>query len=55
MLYTLFSKPLFKKRFYVFIFREMGGSEKERERNIDVREKHQSVASQMPPDQGSNP
>ena len=28
--------------------------ERERERNIDVREKHQSVASRMLPDQGSN-
>ena len=36
--------------------REEGGErEKEGERNIDVREKHQSVASCMRPDQGSNP
>ena len=32
------------KRFYLFIFRERG-----RERNIAVLEKHQSVASLMPP------
>ena len=30
--------------FYLFIFRERG-----RERNIDVREKHQLVASRLPP------
>ena len=36
-------------------FRERGKErERERERNIDVREKHQSVASRMLPDQGSN-
>ena len=29
--------------------------EKERQRNIDVREKYLSVASQMRPDQGLNP
>ena len=35
-------------------FREEGG-ERVRERDIDVREKHQMVASCMCPDQGSNP
>ena len=39
---------------YLFIFREKG-REKERERNIDVREKHQSVASRLCTDQGLNP
>ena len=41
--------------------REEGGEgereerERERERNIDVRKKHQSVASHTHPDRGSNP
>ena len=39
-------------RLYLFIFEREEGREKERERNIDVREKHQSVASRMCPDQG---
>ena len=33
MIYTMF---LFLKIFYLFIFRERGGREKERERNINV-------------------
>ena len=37
-------------RFHLFIFREMG-REREREKNIDVRENHWSVASHMHPDQ----
>ena len=41
---------LFCVRFYLFIFREGEGKEKERGRNISVREKHQSVASQRHPD-----
>ena len=36
-------------RFYLFLFREEG-REKERERNIDVREKHQLVACCTCPD-----
>ena len=36
---------LFKKRFYLFNVREGEGREKRRERNIDVGEKHPSVAS----------
>ena len=31
------------------------GKEKERERNIDVRDKYRSVASCTQPDQGPNP
>ena len=34
----------FFKRLFKFIFRERERRENERERNIDVREKHQSVA-----------
>ena len=37
----------FLKRYYLFIFREGEGREKERERNIDVQET--SVASHTPP------
>ena len=37
-------------RFYSFIFREKEGREKERERNMSVREKHVSVASYTSPD-----
>ena len=36
-------------RFYLFIFRERGGREKERERNIEVWEKHQLAVSCGPP------
>ena len=36
------------KRFYLFLERGEG-REKDRERNIDVREIHQSVASRTPP------
>ena len=32
-----------------------GEGERERERNIDMREKHRSVASHMHPDTGWNP
>ena len=39
----------FYKRLYLFIFREREGREKERERNIDVREIYLSVASHIPP------
>ena len=35
-------------------FRERGSRGRERERNIDVREKHQLVASHTCPDQGLN-
>ena len=45
--------PPFKKD--LFIFREREGREKERERNIDVREKHQLVVSHTQPDQRPNP
>ena len=38
---------IFFNRFYLFIFREKG-KEKERKRNINVREIHQLVASYMP-------
>ena len=37
------------KKYILFIFREGEGREKERERNIDVQETYQSVASCMPP------
>ena len=41
---------IFFQRFYIFIFRERGeGNVKERERNIDVLEIHQLVASHTPP------
>ena len=36
------------KQFYLFIFERGEGREKERERNIDVREKLRSVASHAP-------
>ena len=40
---------------FVYLFLERGeGREKEKERNIDVREKHRSVASHTHPDQGPN-
>ena len=39
---------------YLLIFLERGRKEKERERNISVREKHQSVASCKHLDKGSN-
>ena len=35
-------------------FRDGGGRERERERNIDVGEKHRSVACHMHSDQGPN-
>ena len=49
-----FRIKLFLKRFYLFIFRERG---REREKNTDVREINQWVASHMPPteDLASNP
>ena len=44
--------PHFKfLNFYLFLERGEG-REKEKERNINVREKHQSVASLLCPDQG---
>ena len=42
------SGTFFFLRLYLFIFREKG-REKERERNIDVQEIHQWVASGTPP------
>ena len=64
-LYTLWcicctSVKVFFLRFYflieyykiLFIFRERG-EERERERNVDVREKHRSVASCTHPDWGA--
>ena len=43
---------LFKKDF-IYLFSERGnGSEKERERNIDVTEKYQSIAFHMHPNWG---
>ena len=39
---------------YLFLERREG-REKERERNIEVREKHPSVASCRCPDRGPNP
>ena len=39
----------FKKRFYLFILERGEESGEERERNINVQEKHQSVASCTPP------
>ena len=39
----------------LFIFRERGRREKERERNIDVREKHWLIASPTHPYWGPNP
>ena len=50
IMYTYF----FFKRLHLFIFRERERRAKERERNIDVREKHQSVASCRHPNQGLN-
>ena len=43
--------PFFKKRFYLFIFREKE-REGERERNINLQEKHHLVAS-YPAQQGT--
>ena len=34
---------------FIYSFRDRGKEEKERERNINVCEKHQSVASRTPP------
>ena len=49
-----FDIQLFKKDF-IYLFLERGeGKKKEREGNIDVTEKHQSVSSCMCPNQGSN-
>ena len=46
----------FIKKDFIYLFLERGeGREKERERNIDVREKHQSVAPCTWPIQGPNP
>ena len=39
---------LFKKEFIYFFIEREEGRKKERERNIHVREKHQSVTSRMP-------
>ena len=55
-LYALFYAILFSD--FIYLFLERGkGKEKERERNIDVWEKHQSVASCIPPtgDRAHNP
>ena len=42
--------------FFTYLFLERGeGREKERERNSDVREKHQSAASGTHPDWGPRP
>ena len=41
---------------FIYLFSERReGREKDKERNIDVREKHQSIASPMYPNQGPNP
>ena len=45
---------LFKDVIYLFLERGEG-RKKERERNIDVREKHRWVTSCMCPDWGPNP
>ena len=45
----------FLKHFIYLILERGGGRKKEGERNIDVREKHQSVASHTCPDLGLNP
>ena len=42
----------FIKRFYLCIFREKGRERERRERNIDVREKRQSVVSHAGPEWG---
>ena len=47
--------PLIFLRFYLFILEKVEGEEKETERNIDVKERHESVASQICPDWGLNP
>ena len=50
---SIFSwRSVFKK--ILFIFRERGKEGAERKRNIDVREKHQLVASPMCPNWGLN-
>ena len=41
---------LFLKIFYLFIFRGRGREDEREERNIELREKHQLVASHMEPD-----
>ena len=47
-------KIIFKAFIYLFLGKEEG-RENERERSMDVREKHQLVVSYMHPDQGLNP
>ena len=44
-----------KKDFFNLFLERREGREEERERNISVREKHQSVASRMCPHQRLNP
>ena len=43
----------FIKDFIYFFSERRGGREKERERNIDVREKHQPAASHTHPDRSN--
>ena len=53
--YIIFSKDFIYLFIYLFIYSERKeGREKERERNMDVREKHSLVASCTHPDQEPN-
>ena len=53
ILFTFFK--ILKTIYFLNLFLERGeGRGEERERNIDVRQKHQSVASPTLPDQGLN-
>ena len=54
---VFFLKDFFLLRFYLFILKRGEDREKERERNINVREKHRLAASHMSPnwDQAHNP
>ena len=50
MLFPCVSLSSFFQRDFIYLFSERGeGREKEKEKNIDVQEKHQLLASHMPP------
>ena len=52
---SYFYSYFLKKYLFIYSFQRKKGREGERERNIDVREKHQPVASHMHPNQDWTP